>query len=441
MMGVVCADVKSIKSRSQLTTAAALVSLVVSVLPAFLLGGLAVLVRQELVFGEAALGVAISSFFLASMVGAVPGGWIAERLGGLRATALGVLGSSLSLACVALFARSWPTLASFLALGGLANAVIQPATNLALARAVPVRRQGLAFGLKQTNGPVATFLAGISAPLVGLTIGWRWAFGLAAILAFGFFLVAPRPYTDPESVNPPRRRRARDAPGRAVALTAIGAGAGTAAASSLIGFYVESAVATGLPLATAGWWFAAGSVAGTVARVAWGWVADRTGRDGVGMVLMLLVSGAVGFVLFAVATAWPMFLLATVLAFTAGWGWFGLLMFAVVQDSPSAPAQATALVIAGVSAGGTLGPPVFGLLVQHAGYLTAWGAAAAALVVAAIFVAGGARLVTRTETDPPGDVSCRTDGQSQEPNIMHRVSFHPWHRDYTSAKIFGPDVG
>lgn len=401
MIGSMRAPVEATGTRSRRTTGAALVALVVSVLPAFLLGGVAVLVRRDLGFSESALGAAISAFFLASGLAAVPGGRLAERLGGLRATAVGVAGSSLALAGVAVAARSWALLVAFLAVGGVANSITQPATNLALARAVPVARQGLAFGVKQTNGPVATFLAGISAPLVGITVGWRWAFALAAVGALAFFAVAPRPYHDPPSRHPPGGQAAGDAPTRAVVLLAVGAGAGTAAAASLMGFYVESAVAAGLSVGAAGWWFATGSVAGTAARVVWGWTADRPRGEAATLVLVLLLAGAFGFALLGTTTAWPVFLPATVAAFAAGWGWFGLLLFAVVQRSPSAPARATAAVIAGVSGGGIVGPPAFGLLVERQGYPVAWMAAAAALVVAAAFVAAGTRAGDRAVTAAP----------------------------------------
>jgi MFS family permease len=375
------------------TVAATLVALTLSVMPAFLLGGIAVLVRRDLGFSEAGLGAAIAVFYTASTVAAVPGGHLAERLGGLRASGIGVLISSAALLGIALLANSWRQLVLFQAIGGLANALIQPATNLALARAVPLRRQGLAFGLKQTNGPIATFVAGISVPLIGLTLGWRWAFALMAVTGLAFFVV--RPPTRLGSPPPPQPSPRGDSPTSPLVLTAVGCGFGIAAAASLIGFYVESAVASGHPVAHAGWWFAAGSVVGTVARIAWGWVADRRAARGLGLISGLLVSGAVGFALLGASSSAAVLAVATALAFAAGWGWFGLIFFAVVQVSPTAPARATGIVLAGVSAGGIVGPPLFGFVVERSGYGLAWAGTAAGLLVAAAFIATGEWLRTR----------------------------------------------
>ena len=48
---------------------------------------------------------------------------------------------------------------------------------------MPSPYRSLAFGLKQSSVPLATFLSGLAIPFVALTLGWRWAFVLAAALA------------------------------------------------------------------------------------------------------------------------------------------------------------------------------------------------------------------------------------------------------------------
>jgi MFS family permease len=158
------------------TTAASTLALTISLLPSFVFGGIAVLARQELGFSESRLGFAISTFFVVSAAASVLGGRLSERLGGIRALRVGVAVSTVSLLGAAVASSAWIHLVWWLALGGLANAILQPATNLAIARAVPRGRQAIALGIKQTNGPLATLVAGMSAPLIGVTLGWRWAF-------------------------------------------------------------------------------------------------------------------------------------------------------------------------------------------------------------------------------------------------------------------------
>ncbi|HSK97343.1 MAG TPA: MFS transporter, partial [Euzebyales bacterium] len=180
-----------VDAASRRTLAAAFVAAVLSVMPTFLLGGVAVLVREDLNFSESRLGLCITAYYVVSAISAVPGGHLAERLGGLRGCSVGIVLSATTLASVAAFAHSWWQLAVCLMAGGLANALLQPATNLALARGIPADRQGLAFGLKMANGPVATMLAGLSASVIATTVGWRWAFIAMACLAMVFFVVRP----------------------------------------------------------------------------------------------------------------------------------------------------------------------------------------------------------------------------------------------------------
>jgi predicted MFS family arabinose efflux permease len=82
------------------------------------------------------------------------------------------------------------------------------------------------------------------------------------------------------------------------------------------------------------------------------------------------------------------------LAFGGGWGWAGLLNFAVVRRSPKAAATAAGVVLAGASFGGGSGPLLFGLVAEHFSYATGWWLCALlALVASAIVLAARRRLI------------------------------------------------
>jgi predicted MFS family arabinose efflux permease len=150
-----------------------------------------------------------------------------------------------------------------------------------------------------------------------------------------------------------------------------------------------------LSVATAGWLLALGSAAGTLARPALGWLVDRRRTTGFGMIGVQMVVGSVAFVLLGARAGTPVLALATVVAFVAGWGWPGLLWFAVVRTSPSAPGKATGVAIVGTSIGGMVGPTVFGFLVERSGYTVAWSVAAVALLAGAVCVGLAARMLRR----------------------------------------------
>lgn len=339
------------------------------VMPAFLTGGLAVQVREELGFDEAALGLAVALFFAFSSVSSVVFGRVVERLGSHRSMRLAAVGSAASLLGVAVFARSWIWLVGCLVVGGFANAIAHPATHLSLAREIPAGRQGFSFGIKQAAIPTATLLAGLAVPVLALTIGWRWAFVGGALLALAVaFLVPAETHRGVPEVKAARTGGVRTGP---LVLLAVGIGLGSTAATPLGAFIVESAVAAGIEAGQAGLLLALGSAAGITIRVTFGYLADGMGGGRLRLVAGMLGAGAIGFAMLATGMG-SLLVIGTVLAFGAGWGWPGLFNFAIVKTNPGAPAAATGITQTGASGGAALGPLIFGLVLQATGYTTAW---------------------------------------------------------------------
>ncbi|MGF1473009.1 MAG: MFS transporter [Rubrobacteraceae bacterium] len=338
-------------------------------MPGFLTGGLAVQMRQELGFGNVALGLAITLFFAFTSIFSVLSGWLVERFGSHRSMRLAAVGSAASMLGVAVFARSWTLLVVCLVVGGFANALAQPATHLSLAREIPSTRQGLSFGIKQAAIPTATLLAGLAVPTVALTVGWRWAFVGGALLAGAIaFLVPAGTEERATSVEESRSGDVRTGP---LVLLAVGVGLGATAATPLGAFIVESAVATGIEVGRAGLLLALGSAVGITIRVGLGYLADFMPGGRLKLAAGMLGAGAIGFVLLATRLDY-LFVVGTVVAFGAGWGWPGIFNFAVVKTNPGAPAAATGITQTGASGGAALGPLIFGFVLQATGYTTAW---------------------------------------------------------------------
>lgn len=379
--------------------AAAALSTTVGTLPTMLLGGLAVLVREDLAISRTQLGAAVSVFFASSALWSMPAGRAAERFGAFRSTAAAAVFSGVSVVAIAALARSWLILVVCLAASGIGNAFAQIGSNLSLARHVPKRLQGLAFGIKQAAIPIGTLLGGLALPLVGLTVGWRWAFAGAGVLAVMAVFATPR---DAPSPGTGRDRRRGDAALLGLVVVAVGAALGAGTANAFGTFLVESAVSDGIAAGTAGLMLAAGSAIGIAVRIWLGWSADRRQGGNLRIVTLLLACGAVGFALLAVGGVTAL-IAGTVLGFGAGWSWPGLLNLAVVRLNPGAPAMATSVTQTGVFAGGAAGPVTFGAVVDAAGYQVAWSSAAAALLVAAGAILLGRRilLADRDRREPP----------------------------------------
>lgn len=372
---------------------------VLAVIPVNLSGALAPFIRAEFGFSESRLGLAVSIFYVASTLTSALGGSISERIGARRTLALAVTMSSVTLVGMGLVTRTWWHLAAFLALGGVASAVAQPATNMALTRLVRPGRQGIAFGLKQASAPAATLLAGLAVPLLGVLVGWRWAFVLAAVLALVFALMMPARGELVARVNP-RRGDALHASTTSLLLLSFAVSLAVAAASSLGAFFVESAVAQGWSPAVAGTWMAVGSLASILARVVWGWLADRTGPR-FGVVVGLMFSGSAGLVLLGRTSGVVVLGVASVVSFAFGWGWPGVFQFAAVRQRENAPGQATGIVMIGMYLGGVYGPAAFGVLAERGGYALAWNVAAAAMVAGGVLLLVGRWFVDRGAAGAP----------------------------------------
>jgi MFS family permease len=319
-------------------------------------------------------------------------GRVVERIGSHRAMRVSATGSAVALLGIAVFAGSWAGLVACLVLGGLANAVAHPATHLSLAREVPANRQGFSFGIKQAAIPAATLLAGLAVPIIAVTLGWRWAFAGGAALALGISLLVPAETLG--GVRKVKEARAGDVPTAPLVLLALGIGLGSAAATPLGAFVVESSVASGLRVGTAGLLLALGSAVGIVVRVVFGHLADGMGGGRLRLVSAMLGVGVVGFLLLASGSA-SLIVPGVMLAFGAGWGWPGLFNFAIVKTNPNAPAAATGITQTGASGGAALGPLVFGLVVEAASYDAAWLLCGAIALVALVAILAGRAMMLR----------------------------------------------
>jgi len=385
------------------STAAAATAL--GVLPVFLLGALVVQIRSDVLLSKPMLGLSVSGFFALSALASPFAGRLVERVGAGRGMALGGMAGALSMMTAGL-AGHWVVLAVGVTLGGLANATGQVAANLALAKAVPARRQGIAFGIKQAAVPAATAVAGLAVPVAGLTVGWRWAFVAGAVLSLVFGVWALRS-TGLRSKTPATRRghqtrRRADMTVRALTVLAFSGALGTFGANTLAAFLVDANVSGGFSPASAGILLATCSLSSVVVRVAVGTFVDARRVPLLPLVSMMLGAGAAGLVGLSVTTNPVLVVVAAVVAYLGVWGWNGVFTLAVVRANPSAPAAATGVTQAGLYCGGVVGPSVFGYLAGSSGYDVAWRVTAAMAFLGAIGIGIGALRSPMSGAGPDG---------------------------------------
>lgn len=338
------------------------------VLPLFLVSSQILQLEDDIGFGVAQLGLATAAFFGAAALAANPAGRLVSNLG----SSTGIkLGASLTIvSCiVAGTARVWWVIPLATAIGGVANGIIQVASNLAIFDGVSKERQGLAFGSKQASVPLASVLAGLSLPVIGLVFGWRWVFAGAALLALGLALTAP----EFEHESGERRIEQRvGRPTRSMLWLGLAGITGAAAGNGLSLFIVPSAVDIGISEAEAGAVLAICSLLVVALRISTGWLVDSKRSSGHIEMAWMAGVGAAASLLLMLATTPGLYLVAMPIALLGAWGWPGIIFFTVVHTYREFPAKASGLVLSSNLTGTVLGPLVVGSLAGRNNYPAAW---------------------------------------------------------------------
>lgn len=371
---------------------------IVSVLPMFLVGGLAVQISGELAFGVAGIGIAVAGYRTVAAITSPFLGKVADRLGTTWSLRIAVILSSIANMGIAGGARSLPWLVGLLGIGGCSYAIGQPAGTRLISTSVMQERRGIAFGIKQAANPTASALAGLSVPLIALTFGWRWAFWIGAALAVTMLLGIGRNEDDDRARAGRRGERAAggfDGPTIALFFTAflLSMAVGTAVPT----YYVAATVAAGNSAGLAGSLLAGASVAAIITRVASGALCDRIKEGHLLLFVGGLAAGVVGFLM--LATTHPVLMgVGAVIALSGTWGFNGVFWFAVTKAFPGAPGQVTGALLPGGQLGGALGPLVLGFVIEFTSFRTAWLFTAALTVLGSYVMLLGARRIKRLAT-------------------------------------------
>lgn len=361
---------------------------------------------EDLGYQEATAGFLMASFFAVSALVSRRAGAIADSIGPITTLQVGLSGSAVVAAIIALGGNSAVTVALAMMVGGGCNALTQIAANVYLARYLPSDRHGVAFAVKQAANPGGAMVAGLLLPSLVLTLGWRSAFVVAAVGASGsaVALTAARSWpvlgaATAELADPTAPNVAASANGSgnlddtsavvrrdgALMLVAASAGFGSASAVALGGFFVESARDAGIGLGTAGLAASLGSATAIAGRLYMGVQADRLKADPqriLRWVTAMLVIGSAALVLFSVRAPWAQWV-ALPVAFGAGWAWPGIFNLAVVRARPDQPGKATGVSQTGIYVGTTAGPLILGPVSEQLGYGVTWGLAAALALLSA----------------------------------------------------------
>ncbi|MGW1657664.1 MFS transporter [Streptomyces atratus] len=351
-----------------------------SMLQLFLLGALGPRLVDELGISPTVLGLTTTIGFGTAAVLSPVGGRIVDRVGPRRSLVALLLVSATALALIGA-AHGAGSLLGAVALGGLPQALANPATNKAILAVVVPARRGSVTGMKQSGVQLGAFAAGLPLAALASGVGWRgavWtASGTAAAMAV--WAIRALPADPPAKGAPPRSSWV---PRGAIAWLAgfsLLLGCGIASVNTYLALF--GAQELGMSPSAAGALVAVLGVAGIAGRVGWS-KAARPGRAE--WLPGWLAAGAVGSALLLAGAlvvhplAWAAAVAVGVFAVSGN----AVSMVLVMQRAASGRAgQESALVSAGFFAGFAIGPPVFGVLAEAGHYGAGW------LLVAAEFAA------------------------------------------------------
>ena len=146
------------------------------------------LLKEDFGVSYAAMGFAMSMFFVGSGLLQTPAGFLVDRLGGKAVLATGLAVESFGIMLVGL-APSYALLAVALGIAGLGNSVFHPADMSILNAKVDKRRLGYAFSVHSVSGNLGWVLAPLFSVGLATAFGWRTAMFAAGAIGLAIALL------------------------------------------------------------------------------------------------------------------------------------------------------------------------------------------------------------------------------------------------------------
>jgi MFS family permease len=328
----------------------------------------------------AGLGALLSAGAVGNALARIVAGGVIDRIGARRPLIAGGLVAGTALAVGGLAAGAW-TLGAALLVFGTAGAFVAIAGTVSVFHSFPAERRGTALGIRQTavagGGLVASVLLPGLAALGGVPLSLAVTGVLVAVPAVLFGLV---------TVHGPAVERHRG-PGRLTVLRIPGIRRvllvgllQVSVLTALLTFAVPAVRAGGASAVGGSAVFATISLAGILARLTFGRLADAGAgtrrREALRDAGRLAVAGALATWAVSGSPLWAQ--IPVVFAFAFGALGFNGVLYTLAGElaGPARAGQAVGLAAAVLFGGSALAAVPLGVLADHAGYRALWPAAA-----------------------------------------------------------------
>ena len=326
-------------------------------------------VAESLGVAPVLVGYHVGLTFGAAAVASIYGGIVVLRLGAARTTQLSMVSSVIGVALLALPHVGFVALGSLFIGTGMGFA--SPAASYLLVKHTSPDRRNLLFSIKQTGVPLGGVIIALTAPVLAVTVGWRWSLAMIATVGVATLLITERARVAWDSDRRPAGSL-RSAPFGGVPLVwrqktlrwvALAAVLFSSIQRILLSFTVIYLVAEGgYSLVEAGIMLSVAQVGGATSRIPWGWLADRV-RSGLAVLTLIcaiMIASSIALIL--LEASWPK-ALVYLLFFLLGAscvGWNGIVHAECARLSPPGMISLAAGGMSFFVFGGVMfGPPVF----------------------------------------------------------------------------------
>ena len=301
-------------------------------------------VARDIGVGTSLIGYQVALTFGSGIVTALHAGRMIGRFGACRTSQVSMVLTCAGCALIATGSLSAIVVASMVI--GMAYGFTNPAASHLINRFADSTNRNLVFSIKQAGVPLGGVMAGLVAPTLTLAFGWQSVPLFVLVLLAGLIglFELPRRQWDDDRERRGDMEREPDRSlmviwrSRPVRWLTAGATLYVMVMLSLTGFLVTMLVEDlGFSLVSAGIVLSAVQGSAALARLGWGWLADRC-RNGLRVMTWIGIMATAAAMATTLATAaWPQWLIvALFLLFgISAMGWVGVFYGSLANLSPS----------------------------------------------------------------------------------------------------------
>ena len=364
----------------------------IAISPLYFYGALSVQITQGLGYRPSLHGLGATSFYLVAAVFAVSLGRTTDRLDPVITLRLAIIMTIISNLGITL-SNSLVVICASLAIGGLGNALATPGIAQLVQDRIELRKQGLAYGFKQSATGLSTLIGGAAIPFVALDNQWRYVFGLGVLFSLGTLLklrgMSSSKLSDLRKLHKKElkvsRTKAKHSYSSEVKLISTSFAIGAAVGAGLITYLPLSIAEVGLNSTESSFVLILASSSSLITRFVVLLYMDRTKIDSIRICIGMMFLGSIG--LFGLSTmSKGVITISSLISYAFGWGWIGLITYKMLRISDGNLGSNVGLMQAAAAVGSISGPIALGATYELSGFALMWQISALGLVLSLLFL-------------------------------------------------------